>query len=97
MGPIVEHMLSNAIRSFGSQTVDDAQKVLLEEEAVDALYGQVIRRVVAEASAHPEKMAAFLDALSVAKNFERIADHATNIAEDVVYVCTGEIVRHRRP
>ena len=34
------------------------------------------------------------DILSVAKNLERIADHATNIAEDVVYLSTGEIVRH---
>ncbi len=97
MGPIVEHMFANAVKSYGAQSVDDAQKVFLEEEAVDALYGQIIRRVVAEASAHPDKMASFLDILSVAKNFERIADHATNIAEDVVYVRTGEIVRHRRP
>jgi len=95
MGPIVVHMLHNAVKAYGSQVVDDAQRVLLEEDAVDALYGQIIRRLVAEASASPAKIAAFLDVLSVAKNLERIADHATNIAEDVVFVCTGEIVRHR--
>ena len=95
MGPIVVHMLHSAVKAYGSQVVDDAQQVLLEEDAVDALYGQIIRRLVAEASASPAKIASFLDVLSVAKNLERIADHATNIAEDVVYVSTGEIVRHR--
>jgi len=39
-------------------------------------------------------MAARLDVLSVAKNLERIADHATNIAEDVIFLSTGRIVRH---
>ncbi len=96
MGPIVVHMLHNAVKAYGSQVVDDAQRVLLEEDAVDALYGQIIRRLVAEASVSPAKIASFLDVLSVAKNLERIADHATNIAEDVVFVCTGEIVRHRK-
>jgi phosphate transport system protein len=42
------------------------------------------------------QMAAVLDLLSVAKNLERIADHATNIAEDVVFLTTGSIVRHHR-
>jgi len=41
-------------------------------------------------------MAAYLDILSIAKNLERIADHATNIAEDVIYLSTGEIVRHQQ-
>lgn len=95
MGPIVKNMLRNAVKAFGAASVDDAQKVLLEEDAVDALYGQIIRRVVADAAGSPDRVAAFLDALSVAKNFERIADHATNIAEDVLYLCTGKIVRHR--
>ena len=95
MGPLVEHMLHNAVKAYGSQAVNDAEKVLSEEDAVDALYGQIIRRLVADASASPAKIASFLDVLSVAKNLERIADHATNIAEDVVFVCTGEIVRHR--
>ena len=96
MGPIVVHMLRNAVKAYGSQVVDDAKKVLQEEDAVDALYGQIIRRLVAEASVCPEKIASYLDVLSAAKNLERIADHATNIAEDVVFVCTGEIVRHRK-
>lgn len=95
MGPIVKNMLRNAVKAFGAASVDDAQKVLHEEDAVDALYGQIIRRVVADASGAPDQVAAFLDALSVAKNFERIADHTTNIAEDVLYLCTGKIVRHR--
>lgn len=96
MGPIVEHMLSKAVKAYASQRVEDAEKVFLEEEAVDALYGQIIRRVVDEGVKAPAHMAAYLDLLSVAKNLERIADHATNVAEDVVYVCTGEIVRHRQ-
>jgi len=96
MGPIVEHMLGNAVKAYASQKVEDAEKVFLEEEAVDALYGQIIRRVVDEGVKAPARMAAYLDLISVAKNLERIADHATNIAEDVVYVCTGEIVRHRQ-
>lgn len=96
MGPIVRNMLRNAVKAFSSASVDDAQKVFLEEDAVDALYGQIIRRVVADASGSPGLVAALLDALSVAKNLERIADHATNIAEDVVYLCTGTIVRHRK-
>ena len=93
--PIVKNMLRNAVKAFGGASVDDAQKVFLEEDAVDALYGQIIRRVVADASTSPERVAAYLDALSVAKNLERLADHATNVAEDVVFLCTGKIVRHR--
>ena len=58
---------------------------------------QVISGVVADASGSPEGMAARLDLLSIAKNLERIADHATNIAEDVVFLTSGEIVRHRSP
>ncbi len=94
MGPIVKNMLRNAVKAFGAASVGDAQKVFLEEDAVDALYGQIIRRVVADAPGSPDMVASFLDVLSVAKNFERIADHTTNIAEDVVYLCTGKIVRH---
>ncbi len=95
MAPIVIRMLRNAVKAYGANSVDDAQRVFIDEEAADALYGQVIRKVVSATASSPEEMAAYLDLISVAKNLERIADHATNVAEDVVFVCTGEIVRHR--
>ena len=96
MAAIVQRMLRAAIQAYGVQDADSGQRIFSEDDAVDALYGQIIRGVVVDAAEHPETMAAFLDVLSIAKNLERIADHATNIAEDVVYLSTGEIVRHRQ-
>ena len=96
MAGIVQHMLRAAIQAYGDQNADGGQKVLSEDDAVDATYAQIIRSVVADAAGNPDSMAAYLDILSIAKNLERIADHATNIAEDVVYLSTGEIVRHQQ-
>ncbi len=96
MEAIVRQMLRHAILAYGSQDLETARRVLQQDDAVDALYEQVIREVVAEGSALPPQMATHLDVLSIAKNLERIADHSTNIAEDVVFLLTGEIVRHRQ-
>ncbi len=95
MAGIVRRMLRSAIEAYGIQEDENGQKLFTEDDAVDALYGQIIRSIVADAVEQPDRMAAFLDVLSIAKNLERIADHATNIAEDVVFLATGEIVRHR--
>ncbi len=94
MGSFVRNMLRNAIQSFASEDADTARKAFVEEEHVDALYEQTIKQIVSEGAACSEGMAARLDVLSVAKNLERMADHATNIAEDVIFLSTGEIVRH---
>ena len=58
--------------------------------------GEFVRKTVAEAGRSPDNMNAHLDVLSIAKNLERIADLASNIAEDVIYLVSGQIVRHRR-
>ncbi len=97
MATIVRRMLRSAVQAYSTQDGEGGHKVLSEDDTVDALYGQIIRIVVAEGAAHPDNMAAYLDVLSIARNLERIADHATNIAEDVVFLATGEIVRHRHP
>ncbi len=94
MGTFVRGMLRNAVQSFAVEDIEMARKAFAEEERVDALYEQTIKRIVADGAASSDGMAARLDVLSVAKNLERIADHATNIAEDVIFLATGEIVRH---
>jgi len=94
MGTFVRSMLRSAIQSFSVEDIEMARKAFSEEEQVDALYEQTIKQIVAEGATSSEEMAARLDVLSVAKNLERIADHATNIAEDVIFLSTGEIVRH---
>lgn len=94
MGAFVRGMLRNAVQSITVEDVGMARKAFAEEEHVDALYEQTIKQIVAEGATSSEGMAARLDVLSVAKNLERIADHATNIAEDVIFLSTGEIVRH---
>ena len=94
MEPSVRRMLRNAIQAYGGDEIDTAQRVRDEDDAVDALYEQIIKGLVADATSSPNNMASWLDVLSVAKNLERIADHATNIAEDVMFLCTGKIFRH---
>ncbi len=94
MGAFVRRILRNAIQAFSVEDIETARKTFAEEEHVDALYEQTIKQVVAEGAASSVGMAARFDVLSVAKNLERIADHATNIAEDVIFLSTGEIVRH---
>ncbi|MFO0837305.1 MAG: phosphate signaling complex protein PhoU [Phycisphaerae bacterium] len=93
--PVVRRALRNAVHSYSREDADLARTVLREESAIDAIYAQIVRRIVALAPATPEAMAGHLDLLSIAKNLERIADHATNIAEDVIFVTSGSIVRHR--
>ena len=91
-----QRMLRRAVQAYGTQDAGEAQDVLTEDDAVDEMYAEVIRAVMADAKDQPDMMAAYLDVLSVAKNLERVADHATNIAEDVLFLSTGEIVRHAR-
>ncbi len=94
--PRVRRALRSAVQAYASQDSVIAEQVIAEDEAIDALYGEIVRQVVATAASSADQIAGYLDLLSVAKNLERVADHATNIAEDVVFLITGAIVRHRK-
>lgn len=93
--PIVRKMLHNVIQAYATTDKELAHQVRDEDDIVDAMYGQCIRSIIADASQTPDDMARHLDIMSIAKNLESIADHTCNIAEDVIYQATGEIVRHR--
>lgn len=92
--PVVRRMLHGAIRAYATMDREAADKVRAEDEVIDAFYGDFIRRLVVEAAQLPGAMAAHMDVLSIAKNLERVADHAVNVAEDVVFLVTGQIIRH---
>lgn len=96
MYPLVRRILRSAIQAYNLEDVEAARQVIRGDPAVDALYYAIARQVVASASASTGGVPALLDLLAVAKSLERIADHATNIAEDVVFLATGTIVRHRQ-
>ncbi len=94
--PVVRALLRKAVQSYADADADKARGLFIDDEIIDAFYGQFIRRLAEAAMRSPDHMAAHLDLLSIAKNLERIADHAVNIAEDVIFVSTGKIVRHGR-
>ncbi len=96
MYPLVRRILRSAIQAYNLEDAEAARLVIREDTAVDALYFAIARQVVASASSTAGSVPALLDLLAVAKSLERIADHATNIAEDVVFLVTGAIVRHRQ-
>jgi len=95
MSTIVQSVLALAIKAYATEDADIAGEVLQRDDVIDATYGDIVRATIDAATEQPDRMAAHLDALSIAKNLERIADHATNIAEDVIFLSTGQIVRHQ--
>ena len=72
-----------------------AREVCAADDEVDAMNREAYLQVQDGIRRHPERMEALIHLLSVSRHLERLADHATNIAEDVIYMCEGEIVRHR--
>lgn len=72
-----------------------AREVIAADEIVDKLTRQMLKKTVNAIEKHPRKVKEYVSIRSISKYLERIADQATNIAEDVVYLCTGEIIRHK--
>lgn len=89
-------MVRDALDAFVRQEVDAAREVCLRDDVVDSLNREVIEDLQAYVQAHANEFAPALQYFSASRHIERIADHATNIAEDVIYLVDGEITRHRQ-
>jgi phosphate transport system protein len=87
-------MLHEALDAFVDEDAERAERVLAADDAVDALYGETMRATFAYITANPDKVQPAMAVASCAKYTERVADHATNIAEMVVYMVRGVDVRH---
>jgi phosphate transport system protein len=97
MATTVVSNLRDALKAFNLGDTELARQVVRNYDAVDALYHQIVQDMLArmQSGAAAANASAELAYVMVAKNLERIADHCTNLAEDVIYIHSGRIVRHR--
>ena len=95
MAEIVRGMVSEALESFVDQDEGRARKVLEMDDGVDDLLETVYQHQAGVVAKDGARFKPALRELAVAKYLERAADHSTNIAEDVVYMATGEVLKHQ--
>ena len=88
-------MLTGSLDSLVRQDTKRAREVRTGDDEVDDLNRQIFREFSAAVRKNPENVECLLSYLSVGRHLERMADYATNIAEDVIYLMEGEIVRHK--
>ncbi|MDX9731279.1 MAG: phosphate signaling complex protein PhoU [Bdellovibrionales bacterium] len=94
MAELVRKMVRDSLDAFMKDDVGLAEKVLKSDDEVDQFKNRVFDTMVAFMRQSPDQIGPALDMILVARNLERMADHATNIAEDVIFCCTGADVRH---
>ena len=88
-------MLRATLEAFIAEDGKAARKVILDDDKVDKLHKTNLRSLIARMENDPTQINGALLYISVSRHLERIADHATNIAEDVIYLTEGVIVRHQ--
>ncbi|MBN1675119.1 MAG: phosphate signaling complex protein PhoU [Kiritimatiellae bacterium] len=94
MAGIVEEMVHRALNAFVDGSEREAMKVIAMDDRVDNLNDEIFNELVARMHADPACVSRALGLILVARAFERIADHAVNIAEDTVYAARGQDIRH---
>jgi phosphate transport system protein len=87
-------MLREALDAFVHRDAERARKLLAEDDRIDDDQDRVIREALDEIRAHPDLYQQEVDLILVAKHLERVADHATNIAESVIMIVEARNVKH---
>jgi phosphate transport system protein len=96
MSELARKMLRQSLEAFLGQDVELAQTVILADDELDALKEQVLRELLTYMVSDPATIERALLLFLVARHLERLGDHATNIAQDVIYMVQGRDVRHPR-
>ena len=96
MADIAQEMLRDAITAFVDANVDLAVEIIARDKSVDSINKQLARELTSYMIENPKTITRALNLMTVAKAIERVADHCTNIAEEVFYLYKGEDIRHER-
>jgi phosphate transport system protein len=94
MAELAGEMVRESLDSYVKRDITLAQSVLTKEELVDALKDQIFNSQLAEMSRNVGSVQRGLDVILIARNLEKVGDHATNIAEDVIFMVKGKDIRH---
>ncbi|MGE5700101.1 MAG: phosphate signaling complex protein PhoU [Deltaproteobacteria bacterium] len=97
MADIAKEMLRDALDAFVNGNDELAYNTIKKDDLVDQLKDQVFRELLTYMMADPTTIPRALDLILVSRHLERIADHATNICEDVIFMVKGKDVRHKGP
>jgi phosphate transport system protein len=95
MTDVTTSMVHQSLDAFVNLNSEQAKRVMRLDDEVDRYNTEIIQEIVQSMQRSPNLIDPGLSLFSATRHLERIADHATNIAEDVVYLVEGEIVRHR--
>jgi len=96
MNELARRMLADSINAFIGNDADLAHKVCKSDCLVDGLRDQIMRELITFMAADPSIISGCIQILRIAENLERIADLSTNIAEDAIFIASGEVIKHHR-
>jgi phosphate transport system protein len=94
MASIAQTMLRDALDAFVRRDTELAQQVLNEDDRLDSLKTQIFRELLTYMLQDPGTIEPALDLILISRHLERIGDHATNVAEDVIFIVSAKDVRH---
>src|SRR3954451_15521048 len=97
MARMVQGQLKSIIDALGDNDTDKAMEVWRSDQVVDDLYNALFRELITYMMEDPRNITPCTHLLFIAKNLERIGDHATNIAETIYYAVVGEVLPDTRP
>jgi phosphate transport system protein len=95
MSEVTRGMVHDALQAFHDEDTDKAQQVLTADDEVDALNAQTFRDLLTDKNVSLDSVNQSMTLILLARSLERIADHATNICEEVIYLVKGEDIRHQ--
>jgi phosphate transport system protein len=96
MGELAQRMLRDSLDAFVRRDMPLADAVLIADDTLDALKTQIFRELLTYMLQAPETIEPALDLILISRHLERIGDHATNVAEDVIFILSARDVRHHQ-
>lgn len=96
LGALARRMVRESLDAFVRRSSEQALAVCALDDEVDGLYKQIFRELLTYMIEDPRNVSRALHLLLISRNLERVADHATNVAEDVIFYVEGRDIRHAR-